>query len=182
MTQLDASFGVDHVTFSNLTPDNGFHQKLSLLNLATPFSLPPLTTVKAIVYTNIDNASVNQGFFYNGTSNFQFTPCLPLRAAVSFDGTIASPITVFKNSFNVTNITQTGNVYTINFTNAIPTNLYYVLGTAGRSDGVYSPMTFQPNSVAYGSAYTTASFSFYVTNGTNTKVQGNIINVMIFGG
>lgn len=40
-TQLDTSFGIDHVTFSNQTPQNGYHQDIHFNPVSTTVTNPP---------------------------------------------------------------------------------------------------------------------------------------------
>lgn len=45
--QLDTSFGVDHVTFSNQTAQNGYHESIHLNPFSTTVTNPPDNYVKA---------------------------------------------------------------------------------------------------------------------------------------
>jgi hypothetical protein len=172
--QLNISFGIDHYPFSDLTANNGYHKQVSLTNLATPVSLPVGTNVKGIFYTNIDNNNINQAFFYNGTNNFQITPCLPVRVAVNFTGAAV----IQGTAFNVATVTGT-NPYTITFTNPTPSVNY--LPFASIQDTSANPTIVKWNRTSL----VTGSLVMSVVNQNGTLVSaGSIqnINIMIYGG
>lgn len=64
--QLDTSFGVDHVTFSSQTAQNGYHTSIHLNPVSTTATNPPnnqpvITPVATAGYGQLFSASINDG-------------------------------------------------------------------------------------------------------------------------
>lgn len=64
--QLDTSFGVDHVTFSSQTAQNGYHTSIHLNPVSTtttnpPNNQPPVTPVAVPGYGQVFSSEINDG-------------------------------------------------------------------------------------------------------------------------
>lgn len=80
----DDSFGVDHYKFSDLTVNNGFHNKVTtpLVVNSPPDGLPPATVANPILYAySIGNSGMLQ--YSRGPNNAVPTPVTSLHAGPS---------------------------------------------------------------------------------------------------
>ena len=112
---LATGIGVEHNFNAAGSGTDMYHLAASMPNKALSPSLPAGTNGQYFVSSGI-------AYFYDGTKNYPLS-AFPVRAAVNFDGTVASP--TIRSSFNVTSITKNGTGdYTINFTSALPSANY----------------------------------------------------------
>lgn len=168
---------VDHYASGDntLNPTDGFHKQLSLLNRATPANLTNAINSQnsnSIVYTTNDANTQSQLHHYNGTNDFQITPCFPVRALIAFNGAGVALGTPF-------NCTVAGaNPYTVTFSGAGIPSTNYVWFISG-VDTSANPLI---GKVAVG-GFSTAAITITMVNQNNTT-SGSVsrVNLMIFGG
>lgn len=65
-TQLDVSFGVDHVPFSDTTPQNGYHTSIHFNPISTtatnpPNNVPPVTPAATVGYGQLFSCEIDDG-------------------------------------------------------------------------------------------------------------------------
>jgi hypothetical protein len=119
---------------------------------------------------------------YIGYSNAYFPPPIGLnplyaaRAWVIFDGT-TSPPTIL-GSGNVSSVSVSSTVYTINFTNTLDTDNYALVGSARR--GVSGLATFTIRPAAASGVYTRNAVTVYATDSGGTAVTPDKCCVAIF--
>jgi hypothetical protein len=161
--------GRDHIF--NLTPmsgdNSGTHLQVTMTNRADPTTLP--TGTNGILYLN--NSS--QLSLYNGTSIVQLSN--PIRASVVMD----QNANILGSSFNVT-CSRTGNLFTISFNTALPSN-NYLWSIAAYENGTSS--SNNPLIVKVGTVNTT-TFQFRVVNQNNSDASGVVTSItfIAFGG
>lgn len=132
--RIEANVVKDHVFNYTLQDTDGYHKKLTLINVDTQPSGSLPNGSNGIFYSFPDNNSRNQLYYYNGNDTFKITP--PFLVSVNFDGTgaISSTQTV-RASYNVTDVFKNGTGdYTINFILPLVNNSY-VVHVTGRGSG-----------------------------------------------
>lgn len=105
--QLDTTFGVDHYAFSNLTGNNGFHNKVSTpaYVASPPTSLPPVSTISLpIFYGFQQTANLGTIQYSRGWQ--------PTDAAAA----APSPVTNLQSSSNPTVIAPSSSINILDFT------------------------------------------------------------------
>jgi hypothetical protein len=185
---------VDHrITGNNSSsPSDGFHNQVSYLNRSAPSNLTNSINSQsssAIDYTINDSNSQSQLHHYNSSNDFQITPCLPLRAAINFNGTgsvgaLNAGGNSIRSSFNInaaaSQKTGTG-LYTIVFTNLLPSANYFPL-IIGMKNTSGETMSFVQGAAAYGTSITTGQILIGFENFNGSAKDVIMGCVMIFGG
>lgn len=119
--QADDSFGVDHYAFSNLTANNGFHNKVTTPDFVDnpPTGLPPVTTTNPIFYgftqpqvgSTLPIGSIQ---FSKGPTANPANPKVP--SPVTYLQSINTAITLASNaSTNVLDVTGLTNLIALGF-------------------------------------------------------------------
>jgi hypothetical protein len=179
---------VDHLATGDngTSTSDGFHKQVSLLNRATPANLTNAVNAQAsngIVYSQNDSVGNAQLHFYNGINDFQLSPFFPMRIAVNFSTTGANGAqTINGTSFNVANVTRTSQgMYTVNFTNATPSNNYYLTVTGMGTAATLTLWGGLQGAATYATSATTllVKLAFFNTNGPQDPVSAS---VLLFGG
>lgn len=78
----DDSFGIDHYQFSDLTVNNGFHNKVTtpVFVDSPPTGLPPVTVANPVLYGFQNSANVGVLQYTRGPNNAVPTPLTSLQA------------------------------------------------------------------------------------------------------
>lgn len=145
-TQLDTSFGVDHVTFSNQTSQNGYHESIHFNPVSTTATNPPnnqpvVTPTATAGFGQLFSSEINDGintdtalYFLTGgnrlsqlTRNFQ-----PVASTVGYTYLPGGLIlqygkNVSTGKFTVVNFTTVGGI-------SFPNNIFSVVATRGQED------------------------------------------------
>jgi hypothetical protein len=190
MTRLQALINADHQFNNSMQSDDGYHKvahwntQTGVLgdNTPTPIAAVGQLYTKSVPITGVNGFTTEHQMYHQGTggnnANEMALSILPVRAFISFNG-----VTLAVNqAYNCNTPTYSGGVYTLTFPNALPSNFYTPLMSAGRQDGSFTQMCCQPAPSAYNTVFTTTTFKFSVNAGGNVAVQANIINVVILGG
>lgn len=166
MSQLDTSFGVDHFAFSNLTSNNGFHQKVTLPgNLAAPAPAANYGDIFGVTDAN----SVTRPFWVRDGLPITYS-MIPVRA---FGRILGSTGATVGNAMNMSVArTSTGN-YTVTLTaGAVFDTNYSVFFGIHNTSGA--------RVIAQVSAYTSATqFTFNVVNVTGGFVDTDSISISV---
>ncbi len=136
MQQLDTTFGIDHYKFSDITANNGFHNKLTtpVFVDSPPTGLPPVTTTNPILYAIQQSANLGVLQYSRGPSN-----------------AVPTPLTKFQSP-----------AAGINLPNNTPTNVLDFTGLPGVVCKLYSASMAlgSPSFLEYIIAWNSASFNF----------------------
>ena len=170
-TSLNTAWNVDHVGFNSAGA--GDHKKVTLL---APIANPNQASPIASLYTKASPTTTTSDLYYQDgalASNVKQLTGGGITAAAwcVFDGTAGSPITPGA-SYNVTNVTVAGNVYTINFTRAFTSANYAVL---------VQPSLNTSSAIAIQITQGTTSCSIAIRTNGALSGGGNNISVVCFG-
>ena len=174
-TRLKTIINADHVFNDSTQTTDGVHRQVTLINRATPVSLPVGTN--GIMYSFLDGAGQTQLRFYNGNTDVQITGS-NILAMVNFNGISGA---VIRKQFNVSSITRlsTGK-YKLTFTNSLP-NTNYIVTFGGMRDQEDLSVGCVTGDSTYGNSVKTNELyvSFYGSTSSERDVfMGNIV---IFG-
>lgn len=85
---LDASFGRDHLPFSNLTADNGKHKFVEMVSATLPAPVPGLSAGSGTIYTkSVGTPTESQVFYTPDASGAEFQLTRALSASSTLFGT-----------------------------------------------------------------------------------------------
>lgn len=177
-SRLKTIMAAGHKFNDSAATDDGYHQLVKWLPTSTPSN--DATVGQAYVS---DQISEKQLFWKDSLNRtWQVTPCMPLRASVTFNaaGTIRS-------TFNVGSVTRNpggaGNgTYRIAFAIALPSNNYYYTIT-GFNDSSRFVLGQPRNGVAYTTYITTTTFDVVFYNSSDSQVTDLIgCSVIFYGG
>ena len=136
--QLNTVFGIDHVTYNPVIAASGMHQFVTIRTIsADPIAPNPklLTFQQSEIYTKSFGTAANRNTELYFAEARETSPTLinlipTIKAAVKFVLTGAAGAQTLQTTntllHNVTSVTRAGNVYTINFTNALDYSTYFV--------------------------------------------------------
>lgn len=126
-TRLKTIINADHVFNDTAASTDGVHKQMTLVSRAHPVGALPVGT-NSMLYSF--SGTTQQLWFYDGSSHFQVTPTMPIRAAVAFDGN-----GVIQSQVNVSSAVKSGtSIFTINFTIPMP-NANYIVQVCGMRPG-----------------------------------------------
>ncbi len=171
-TRLKAIISGDHIFNDTQNVDtDGKHLQVTLLNRATPGSLP--AGMNGILFSNTAS-SVTQLFFYNGTSTVQITP--GIVAAANFNGVgVVTP----RKYFNVTSVVRDSEgFYTVNFSPTLPDENYIVQITGMRNSNKLANGFVKGDSI-YGNSVDTTFVKIGFTGDSGSPVDVLMANVTI---
>lgn len=81
---LDASFGRDHLPFSNLTADNGKHKFVEMVSATLPAPVPGLSSGSGTIYTkSVGTPTESQVFYTPDASGAEFQLTTAKSASIS---------------------------------------------------------------------------------------------------
>ncbi len=175
-TRLKTIINADHVFNDTAQTTDGLHRQVTLINRATPVVLPAGSN--GILYSKLDTLSATQLNFWNGVTNFQITPTMPIRAAVNFNeaGSIRS-------QFNVSSVTKhASGDYTVNFATNMPNTNYIVQVTGQREDSGLGVVCIGciGSGLTFSGVATTSSVrvQFFGSSGTLQKVTAGCVTIL----
>lgn len=165
--QLDTTFGVDHVTYSVQTLQNGYHQSIHFNPISTTATNPPNNNPPVVpstvagygqlfsVQMNDTNNTDNTLFFLTGNGlNLQLTSnFLPSAATRGYTFLPGGIILQWGTD------TSTGSTTAINYPKVFPNNAFSVTATRGQGSG--SPTFYGVTSV------TTTGFDFNASSSSS---------------
>lgn len=186
---LNASFSRNHIAL-NIATNNGKHTFIEMpVSAAIPTPIPALINGEGTLYTkNVATTSSSELFYTPDTSGteYQVTPCFPVRMSVNFDGTGPNGAVapgLIRSSFNVASITKNGTGdYTITFTNPTPTANYFLQGIGMRSTSNDISNVQLRGDATYSNSCSTTFVRFQTNGGTSTLQDVLMLNVIVLGG
>ncbi len=179
-TRLKAIISGDHIfnDTQNVNTD-GKHLQVTLLNRATPGSLP--AGMNGILYSKTAS-SVTQLFFYNGITDYQLTPpvtpTVRILASVNFIGTGSSGTDqTIRSQYGVATVRKTSTgCYTVNFSTPMPDANYMVQATGMRDSDDASSGCVRGNATYSNSVTVNAVRVAFFGSSTSTQdvLMGNV--------
>jgi hypothetical protein len=160
--QLDTSFGVDHYKFSDMTANNGFHNKVTTpAYVENPTTgLPPITTTNPILYAFQQTANIGVLQYSRGSNDSVPTPITNLKSS-------ATPIT----------LTASGTTNVLDFTGISISSFLFT---------AFDSQTLNLISLYWGYYSSTATNRFALqtaaSNGLRLTSSGNILILQNFFG
>ncbi len=120
----DDSFGVEHYKFSDTTPNNGFHNKVTtpVFVDSPPTGLPPVTVANPVAFGFQYSANSGVLQFSRGPNNAVPTPITSLHSTAAALGPLSSGTVTLMHDFTGLNLAY-GVVYMVG-TNVAPLNVY----------------------------------------------------------
>jgi hypothetical protein len=127
-TRLQTIVGANHKFNVSTDPStDGFHQNVQMIPVSTPSS----NNTVGQLYANSADAKFNLNYVDAANNNYQITPTIPIRAAISFDA--PGGVIAIGYSFNCTVTNGTGGeagAYVVTFTSPLPSANYTVSAIA----------------------------------------------------
>lgn len=177
MTRLQTLLGADHQF--NLTADanDGYHNLIHMTQQAPSGAL----AATGRLYVKSSGGTINLFYMNESGTEYQITPILPIRAAVSFTGNAAVGVCALRSYYNVTSVTKdsTG-LYTLVFAAGIMPDANYIAHITGMRSGTGEVFGFIQGAAVASSSQTatTLKIGFQSSGGSPRDVI--IGNVTIF--
>lgn len=179
-SRLEAIIDADHQFNDSSANNDGYHNRVSLLNNAVA-SLP--TDSNAVMYSKNDGLGTGTSRDEIFTRNASLECPVALRAFVMFDGRNSDGACTLNCAFGVSGVSRSGGtgLYTVTFT-ALPT-AKYVVSCVAQSGASNTVRILQPlRGATYTVAQTTTTLKLQCYDRTGELKDFTSAHVMIFGG
>lgn len=192
--RLQAIITADHLFSTSTSSDEGYHKVVHWINQADPTYMNGVgMTYAKDALQKINSVDQTAPQLFNrtsdGTTNRENPiTCVPIRAYVVFDGTVAGSgaTQTIRSSYNVDSVTRSGSGdgrYIVNFTaGTIPSDTYAMSITGMQAGTNSSCVGYVNGDAAYTTSITTTTLSIRFENLSSTNKDVVMGCVMIYGG
>ena len=176
MARLQTIVGADHQFNLSAAGDDGYHNIIHMTQQSPSGAL----AATGRGYAKSVGGRIQQYYIDDSGVSFQITPTTPIYAAVNFNGDAGSPCPI-RFSHNVASVIRTGSgLFTINFSVALPTNVYVVTGMCMR-DTSTCLMQVQSNAT-YGNSVSTTFVKIRTFSLSDNSTNPLAAFVLVCGG